>query len=136
MTKMAKWYKIAQIEDVPSMGSRKVVIGEIEIAIFNTNHAVLSKTNPTIIATTVFTISLPPSFTLKISQFLSLRISHKRRYRFIFPVPRPLFIFRGILGIAVFIAHPVLPPMRRKPPPIFIFRLLSFLRADVTASSL
>ena len=36
MTKMAKWYKIAQVEDIPSMGSRKVVIGEIEIAIFKT----------------------------------------------------------------------------------------------------
>ncbi len=33
---MAKWYKITEIENIPSMGSRKVEIGEIEIAIFKT----------------------------------------------------------------------------------------------------
>ena len=33
---MAKWYKITEIENIPAMGSRKVEIGEIEIAIFKT----------------------------------------------------------------------------------------------------
>lgn len=33
---MVKWYKITEIENIPSMGSRKVEIGEIEIAIFKT----------------------------------------------------------------------------------------------------
>ena len=33
---MAKWYKITEIENIPFMGSRKVEIGEIEIAIFKT----------------------------------------------------------------------------------------------------
>ena len=33
---MAKWYKITKIENIPSMGSRKVEIGELEIAIFKT----------------------------------------------------------------------------------------------------
>ena len=33
---MAKWYKITEIENIPSMGSRKVEIGELEIAIFKT----------------------------------------------------------------------------------------------------
>ena len=46
MTKMAKWYKIAQIEDVPSMGSRKVIIGEIEIAIFKTKDGSIFAINP------------------------------------------------------------------------------------------
>lgn len=36
MAKMAKWYKITEIENIPSMGSRKVEIGDIEIAIFKT----------------------------------------------------------------------------------------------------
>ncbi len=36
MSKMSKWYKITEIENIPSMGSRKVEIGEIEIAIFKT----------------------------------------------------------------------------------------------------
>lgn len=34
---MAKWYKITEIENIPSMGSRIVKIGEIEIAIFKTS---------------------------------------------------------------------------------------------------
>lgn len=33
---MSKWYKITEIENIPSMGSRKVQIGETEIAIFKT----------------------------------------------------------------------------------------------------
>ena len=33
---MSKWYKITEIENIPFMGSRKVEIGEIEIAIFKT----------------------------------------------------------------------------------------------------
>lgn len=36
MKKAAKWYKITEIENIPFMGSRKVEIGEIEIAIFKT----------------------------------------------------------------------------------------------------
>ena len=35
---MSKWYKITEVENIPSMGSRKVVIGEIEIAIFKTKN--------------------------------------------------------------------------------------------------
>ena len=31
---MAKWYKITEVENIPEMGSRKVDIGETEIAIF------------------------------------------------------------------------------------------------------
>lgn len=30
------WYKVAQIEDIPKMGARKVIIKEEEIAIFRT----------------------------------------------------------------------------------------------------
>lgn len=33
---MANWIKIVETENVPSMGSRKVVIGETEIVIFKT----------------------------------------------------------------------------------------------------
>ena len=33
---MSKWYKITEVKNIPSMGSRKVEIGEIEIAIFKT----------------------------------------------------------------------------------------------------
>jgi nitrite reductase (NADH) small subunit len=33
---MSKWYKITEVENIPSMGSRKLEIGEIEIAIFKT----------------------------------------------------------------------------------------------------
>lgn len=33
---MANWIKITEVENIPSMGSRKVVIDEIEIAIFKT----------------------------------------------------------------------------------------------------
>ena len=33
---MAKWYKITEVENIPSMGSRKIQIGETEIAIFKT----------------------------------------------------------------------------------------------------
>ncbi len=36
MANMKKWYKITQLENIPLMGSRKVKIGEIEIAIFKT----------------------------------------------------------------------------------------------------
>ena len=36
MKKAAKWYKITEVENIPQMGSRKVEIGEIEIAIFKT----------------------------------------------------------------------------------------------------
>ena len=35
---MSKWYKITEVENIPSMGSRKVVIGETEIAIFKTKN--------------------------------------------------------------------------------------------------
>ena len=31
---MSKWYKITEVENIPAMGSRKIEIGEIEIAIF------------------------------------------------------------------------------------------------------
>lgn len=33
---MGKWIKITQLESVPNMGSRKVMIGEMEIALFKT----------------------------------------------------------------------------------------------------
>ena len=33
---MANWIKIVETENVPSMGSRKVVIGETEIVLFKT----------------------------------------------------------------------------------------------------
>ena len=33
---MSKWYKITEVENIPQMGSRKVEIGEIEIAVFKT----------------------------------------------------------------------------------------------------
>jgi nitrite reductase (NADH) small subunit len=33
---MSKWYKITEVENIPLMGSRKVLIGETEIAIFKT----------------------------------------------------------------------------------------------------
>ncbi len=33
---MGKWIKITEFKDVPAMGSRKVVIGDIEIALFKT----------------------------------------------------------------------------------------------------
>lgn len=33
---MSKWYKIIEIENIPLMGSRKVEIADIEIAIFKT----------------------------------------------------------------------------------------------------
>ncbi|WP_368030848.1 nitrite reductase small subunit NirD [Arcobacter sp. s6] len=33
---MSKWYKITEVENIPLMGSRKVEIGDIEIAIFKT----------------------------------------------------------------------------------------------------
>ena len=33
---MKKWYKITEIENIPLMGSRKVEIADIEIAIFKT----------------------------------------------------------------------------------------------------
>jgi len=33
---MAKWYKITEVENIPLMGSRKVEIGDTEIAIFKT----------------------------------------------------------------------------------------------------
>jgi len=33
---MANWIKIIEAEDIPEMGSRKVVIGEEEIALFKT----------------------------------------------------------------------------------------------------
>lgn len=33
---MAAWIKITEVENVPAMGARKVVIGESEIALFKT----------------------------------------------------------------------------------------------------
>ena len=33
---MTKWYKITETKNIPSMGSRIVEIGEIEVAIFKT----------------------------------------------------------------------------------------------------
>lgn len=33
---MATWIKLVPVEEIPTMGSRKVVVGEIEIAIFKT----------------------------------------------------------------------------------------------------
>ena len=33
---MAKWIKIVETENIPEMGSRKVVVGEEEIALFKT----------------------------------------------------------------------------------------------------
>lgn len=33
---MANWVKLVATEDIPTMGSRKVIIGETEIAIFKT----------------------------------------------------------------------------------------------------
>lgn len=33
---MAAWYKITEVENIPSMGSRVVEIGETEVAIFKT----------------------------------------------------------------------------------------------------
>ena len=36
MKSMSKWYKITEVENIPFMGSRKVEIGELEIAIFKT----------------------------------------------------------------------------------------------------
>lgn len=33
---MANWIKIVETKDIPSMGSRKVVIADIEVAIFKT----------------------------------------------------------------------------------------------------
>lgn len=35
-TKMATWIKITPVKDIPSMGSRKVVVDDLEIAIFKT----------------------------------------------------------------------------------------------------
>ena len=42
---MSKWYKITAIENIPFMGSRKVEIGEIEIAIFKTRDGSLFAVN-------------------------------------------------------------------------------------------
>lgn len=39
------WYKVAQIEDIPQMGSRKIIIGETEIAIFKTNDGAIFAIN-------------------------------------------------------------------------------------------
>ena len=36
MSKVAKWYKITEVKNIPLMGSRKVEIEDIEIAIFKT----------------------------------------------------------------------------------------------------
>ncbi|PUE65438.1 nitrite reductase small subunit NirD [Arcobacter caeni] len=36
MSKVAKWYKITEVKNIPLMGSRKVAIEDIEIAIFKT----------------------------------------------------------------------------------------------------
>lgn len=33
---MATWFKITEVENIPSMGSRKVVVGDMEIALFKT----------------------------------------------------------------------------------------------------
>ena len=38
MSNIKKWYRITEIENIPFMGSRKVEISEIEMAIFNTRH--------------------------------------------------------------------------------------------------
>ncbi len=39
MNKTTKWYKITKLEEVPSMGSRVVEIGDLEIAIFKTKDS-------------------------------------------------------------------------------------------------
>ena len=36
MSNIKKWYRITEIENIPFMGSRKVEIADIEIAIFKT----------------------------------------------------------------------------------------------------
>ncbi len=36
MSNIKKWYKITALEDIPIMGSRKVEIADVEIAIFKT----------------------------------------------------------------------------------------------------
>jgi nitrite reductase (NADH) small subunit len=42
---MAKWYKITEVENIPEMGSRKVEIGETEIAIFKTRDGLIFAIN-------------------------------------------------------------------------------------------
>lgn len=44
---MKKWYKVANINDIPFMGSRVVEIGEIEIAIFKTKDSSVFAINNT-----------------------------------------------------------------------------------------
>lgn len=42
---MSKWYKITQLENIPLMGSRKIEIGETEIAIFKTRDGSIFAVN-------------------------------------------------------------------------------------------
>ncbi len=44
---MANWIKIIEAEEIPSMGSRKVVIGEEEIALFKTKDGSIFAINNT-----------------------------------------------------------------------------------------
>lgn len=41
------WYKVAQMEDIPQMGSRKVIIDETEIALFKTKDDSIFAVNNT-----------------------------------------------------------------------------------------
>lgn len=42
---MANWIKITQTENIPTMGSRKVVIGDLEIAVFKTKDGSIFAVN-------------------------------------------------------------------------------------------
>lgn len=35
---MGTWYKVTAVENIPAMGSRRVVIGQTELALFKTNE--------------------------------------------------------------------------------------------------
>jgi nitrite reductase (NADH) small subunit len=35
---MAKWIKITETKNIPSMGSRKIIVGDTEIAVFKTRN--------------------------------------------------------------------------------------------------
>ncbi len=45
MANIKKWYKITQLENIPLMGSRKVEIGKLEIAIFKTRDGSIFAVN-------------------------------------------------------------------------------------------
>lgn len=42
---MSKWYKITEVENIPSMGSRKIEFGDTEIAIFKTRDGEIFAVN-------------------------------------------------------------------------------------------